>query len=113
MLGASAPLAFFFLFYSTIIPIAGITMAVGFLVALAYQNLLRRWSLQGFSDLQRLTIAAGALGFFMFFDFILKLNGHLGMSGVGVGFLVLVLMLRRRILAAVSPCGAVNSSVAV
>ena len=101
LLGTSAPLGFLVFFYSTIIPVAAITMAVGFLVALAYQNLLCRWSLRGFSDLQRLSIIAGALGFFMFFDFVLELNGVLGMSGVGVGFLVLVIMLRRRIVTAV------------
>ncbi len=103
LLGCSAPLAFFFLFYSTIIPVAAITIAAGFLVVLAYQKLLRRWCLQGFSDVQRLMVAAGALGFFMFFDVILELKGVLGMSGVGVGFLALVLMLRRRILTAIKP----------
>ncbi|MEK6919999.1 MAG: hypothetical protein AABX62_03025, partial [Thermoproteota archaeon] len=58
----------------------------------------RRWASQGFTDLQRLGLAGGALGFFMFFDSILEINGIFGMSGVGVAFLIFIFKLRKRII---------------
>ncbi len=97
-LGFSVPLAFFFLFYSTLIPIPAITMLIGVLGVLGYGRILRRWASQGFTDLQRLGLAGGALGFFMFFDSILEINGIFGMSGVGVAFLIFIFKLRKRII---------------
>ncbi len=97
-LGFSVPLAFFFLFYSAITPVPAVTMLVGILGVLGYERVLRRWASQGFNELQRLGLAAGALGFFMFFDSILEINGILGMSAVGVAFLLFVFKLRKRIL---------------
>ncbi len=96
-LGFSVPLAFFFLFYSTLIPIPAITMLVGVFGVLGYERILRRWASQGFTDLQRLGLVGGALGFFMFFDSILEINGMFGMSAVGVAFLIFIFKLRKRI----------------
>ncbi len=97
-LGFSVPLVFFFLFYSTLIPIPAITMLIGVLGVLGYERILRRWAPQGFTDLQRLGLAGGALGFFMSFDSILEINGVFGMSAVGVAFLIFIFKLRKRIL---------------
>lgn len=96
-LGFTVPFAFFFLFNSGIIPIPALTMIVGILGVLGYEKLLERWGRKGFTDAQRLGLVAGALGFFIFFDGILELGGKLGMSGVGAGFFLLVMMMRRRI----------------
>lgn len=96
-LGLSMPFVFFFLFNSALIPIAAVTMLVGILGVWGYYRVLSRWSLRGFTDLQRLGVAAGALSFFAFFDTILEINGMLGMSVVGLAFLVLILRIRRRI----------------
>jgi len=97
-LGFSVPFAFFFLFNSALIPIPAITMLIGILGVLGYERILRRWAHEGFTDLQRLGLAGGALGFFMFFDAILEINGVLGMSTVGIAFFVFILRLRQRIL---------------
>lgn len=97
-LGFSIPFAFFFLFNSALIPISAITMLIGVLGVLGYERVLRRWAYEGFTDLQRLGLAGGALGFFMFFDGILEINGVLGMSAVGVAFFLFILRLRGRIL---------------
>jgi hypothetical protein len=96
--GLSVPFAFFFLFNSAIIPIAAVTMLVGVMGVIGYERLLRRWSVEGFNDFQRLALAAGALGFFMFFDQVLEAKGVLGMSAVGIGFFILVFRLRRRVM---------------
>jgi hypothetical protein len=73
-------------------------MLVGVLGVLGYERLLRRWSVEGFNDFQRLALASGALGFFMFFDQVLEAKGVLGMSAVGIGFFILVFRLRRRVM---------------
>jgi len=96
-LGFSVPFAFFFLFNSALIPIPAITMLIGILGVLGYERILRRWAHEGFTDLQRLGLAGGALGFFVFFDWILEINGMLGMSAVGVAFFLFILRLRQRI----------------
>ena len=51
---------------------------------------------QGFTDLQRLGLAGGALGFFMLLDAILELRGLFGMSAVGIAFFAFMLRLMRR-----------------
>ncbi len=96
--GFSVPLSFFFLFYSTLIPFAAITMLVGVLGVLAYDRILSRWASRGLTELQKLGLAAGALGFFILFDVILELNGILGMSAVGLFFSLFILELRKRVM---------------
>jgi hypothetical protein len=96
-LGFSVPFAFFFLFNSALIPIPAITTLIGILGVLGYERILRGWAHEGFTDLQRLSLAGGALGFFVFFDWILEINGTLGMSAVGVAFFLFILRLRQRI----------------
>ena len=51
-------------------------------MVLGYERLLTRWARRGFTDLQKLGLMTGALGFFaLFFDFILDLFlGRLGTS---------------------------------
>jgi hypothetical protein len=96
-LGFTMPFEFFFLFTSGIIPIPALTMVVGILGVLGFEKPLEHWSRKGFTDSQRFGLVAGALSFFIFLDGILELGGKLGMSGVGAGFLFLVIMTRRRI----------------
>lgn len=97
-LGFSVPFVFFFLFNSALIPTPAITMLIGVLGVLGYERIVRSWASEGFTDLQRLGLASGAAGFFMFFDAILEINGLLGMSTVGIAFFVFILRLRQRIL---------------
>ncbi len=100
--GFSVPLGFFILFYSTLIPFAAITMLVGVLGVLAYERILSRWASQGLTELQRLGLAAGALGFFILLDVILEMNGILGMSAVGLFFFLFIFELRKRLMLRVS-----------
>jgi hypothetical protein len=103
--GVSVPFIFFF-FFTAIgpakIPWAGGTVIVGALIVIGFERLLRRWAKAGFSDLQRLSLASGALGFFIGLSPILELKGALGMTGVGVGFFLLLFKLRKRVLLRVS-----------
>ena len=62
-LGLSVPAVLFFLFNSAMIPHSIITMIVVALLVLGYERLLSRWSLKGWTDLQRLGLAAGAVFF--------------------------------------------------
>src|SRR2546427_260811 len=99
--GVSAPLVFFFFFTGlgpATIPWAGGTMLIGGFIVFGFERLLRRWAKEGFSDLQRLTLASGALGFFIGLSPILELKGALGMTAVGIGFFVLLFKLRRRVI---------------
>jgi hypothetical protein len=49
-------------------------MIVGAVLVLCYERLLTRWARKGFSDLQKLGLITGALGFFaLFLDWILEL----------------------------------------
>ncbi len=98
LFGFSVPLAFFFLFYSTIIPVPAITMLVGVLGVFGYERVLNRWAAHGFTDVQRLGLATGCLGFFMLFDVILEINGILGMSIVGACFAVILIKLRNHVI---------------
>jgi hypothetical protein len=66
-LGFSVPTIFFFLFTSALIPLAVGTMIVGAILVLGYERLLTRWARRGFSDLQKLGLMTGALGFFAVF----------------------------------------------
>jgi len=60
---------------------------------------LTRWAKRGVSDLQKLGLMTGALGFFAaFFDFILESFGRLGTSALGVAFIVYLLWIRKRII---------------
>ena len=99
-LGFSVPAIFFFFFNSALIPIAAGTMIVGGFMVLGYERLLTRWARRGFSDLQKLGLITGALGFFaLFFDFILDLFlGRLGTSVLGVAFIVYLLWIRKKII---------------
>ncbi len=98
-LGFSVPAISFFLFNSAIIPSAIITMIVGALLVLGYERLLSRWSLEGWTDLQRLGLVAGAVFFFaFFFDPVLEFAGRLGTSVAGIGFAVFLLVLRKRVI---------------
>jgi hypothetical protein len=54
---------------------------------------------RNWTDLHRHGLVAGSLGFFFFLSFILEAAGIPGMSLVAVGFLLLLLWLRRRLLA--------------
>jgi hypothetical protein len=100
-LGFSVPAVFLFLFNSALIPLAVGTMIVGGFIVLGYERLLARWARKGFSDLQKLGLIAGALGFFaLFFDFILDLFlGRVGTSVLGVVFIAYLLWIRKNILA--------------
>src|SRR5207245_10498983 len=62
-LGFSVPALFFFLFNSALIPFAAGTMIVGGFMVLGYERLLTRWARRGFSDIQKLGLITGALGF--------------------------------------------------
>jgi hypothetical protein len=99
-LGFSAPAVFFFFFNSALIPYAIGTMFVGGFMVLGYERVLTRWARRGFSDLQKLGLMAGALGFFaLFFDFILDIFlGRIGTSVLGVAFIVYLLWIRKKIL---------------
>jgi len=106
--GVSVPLIFFFFFTGlgpSTIPWAGGTMLIGAFVVFGFERLLRRWSREGFSDLQRLSLASGALGFFIGLSPILELKGALGMTGVGIGFFLLLFTLRKRVMLRISPFG--------
>jgi hypothetical protein len=97
-LGVSAPLAFLFLFTSTLIPFALVTMIVGAILVLGYEKLLSGWARKGFNDLQKLGLMTGALGFWaLFFDPILELSGRLGTSVLGGAFVAYLILLRRRV----------------
>ncbi len=98
-LGFSVPTIFFFLFTSALIPIAAGTMIVGAILVLGYERLLSRWARRGFSDLQKLSLMTGALGFFAaFLDFILESFGRLGTSALGVAFILYLLWIRKKII---------------
>jgi hypothetical protein len=75
-------------------------MIVGGFMVLGYERLLTRWARRGFSDLQKLGLITGALGFFaLFFDFILDLFlGRLGTSVLGVAFVAYLLWIRKKII---------------
>jgi hypothetical protein len=100
-LGFSVPAVFFFFFNSALIPIAAGTMIIGGLMVLGYERLLTRWARIGFTDLQKLGLMTGALGFFaLFFDFILDLFlGRVGTSVLGIAFIAYLLWIRKNILA--------------
>ncbi len=96
-LGFSAPAAFLFLFNSALIPLAIGTMIVGAIMVLGYERLLTRWATKGVSDLQRLSLMAGALGFWtVFWDPALEIIGRIGTSALGLVFILYPLVLRRR-----------------
>jgi hypothetical protein len=99
-LGLSVPAIFFFFFNSALIPIAAGTVIIGGFMVLGYERLLTRLARRGFTDLQKLGLMTGALGFFaLFFDFILDLVlGRVGTSVLGVAFIVYLLWIRKRIL---------------
>jgi len=100
-IGFSVPAVFFFFFNSALIPIAAGTMIVGGFMVLGYERLLTRWARRGFSDIQKLGLITGALGFFaLFFDFILDLFlGRVGTSVLGMAFIAYLLWIRKNILA--------------
>jgi hypothetical protein len=99
-LGFSVPALFFFFFNSALIPVAAGTMIIGAFMVLGYERLLTRWARRGFSDLQKLGLMTGALGFFaLFFDFILDLFlGRLGTSVLGLAFIAYLLWVRKKII---------------
>jgi hypothetical protein len=76
-------------------------MIVGGFMVLGYERLLTRWAGRGFTDLQKLGLITGALGFFaLFFDFILDFFlGRVGTSVLGVAFVAYLLWIRKNILA--------------
>lgn len=95
--GFSAPAVFFFFFTGALIPFAIVTIMVGGLMVLGYERLLSRWAQRGFSDLQKLGLMTGALGFFAaFFDIILETLGRLGTSVLGVSFIIYLLWVRKK-----------------
>jgi hypothetical protein len=100
-LGFSVPAVFFFFFNSALIPIAAGTMVVGGFMVLGYERLLSQWARRGFTDLQKLGLITGALGFFaLFFDFILDIFlGRIGTSALGIVFIVYLLWIRKNVLA--------------
>jgi len=100
-LGFSVPAVFFFFFNSALIPIAAGTMIIGVFIVLGYERLLTRWARKGFSDLQKLGLMTGAIGFFaLFFDFILDLFlGRIGTIVLGIAFITYLLWIRKNILA--------------
>jgi hypothetical protein len=74
-------------------------MIVGAILVLSYERLLTRRARRGLSDLQKLGLMTGALGFFAaFFDFILESIGRLGTSALGVAFIVYLLWIRKKII---------------
>jgi hypothetical protein len=98
-LGFSVPTIFFFLFTSTLIPLAAGTMIVGAILVLGYERLLTRWARRGFSDLQKLGLMTGALGFFAaLFDLILEFLGRIGTSALGIAFVIYLLWIRKKII---------------
>lgn len=98
-LGLSVPAVFFFLFNSALIPVAVGTMIVGGVLVLGYEGLLMRWAKKGFSDIQRLGLIMGGLGFWTFFwDPLLEFLGRLGTSVLGLMFIVYLISLRRKLL---------------
>src|SRR5437870_12090231 len=105
IIGVSLHLLFFFFVTgpgTATIPWAGGTMLIGWSIVFGFERLLRRWAKEGFSDLQRLKLASGALGFFIGLSPILELKGALGMTAVGIGFFLLLFNLRRRVILSVS-----------
>jgi len=99
--GVSVPFTFFFFFTGlgpALIPWAEGTMLVGALIVVGFERLLRKWAIEGFSDLQRLNLASGALGFFIGLSPILELKGAIGMSAVGVGFFLILFKLRTKLI---------------
>src|SRR2546426_12179350 len=104
--GVSVQLFFFFFFTGlgpATIPWAAGTMLIGASIVFGFERLLRRWAKQGFSDLQRLSLVSGALGFFIGLSPILELKGALGMTGVGIGYFLLLFALRKRVMLRISP----------
>ena len=104
--GVSVPFIFFLFFTGlgpTTIPWAGGTMIIGASIVFGFERLLRKWAREGFSDIQRLNLASGALGFFICLSPILELKGALGMTGVGIGFFLLLFALRKRVMLRISP----------
>lgn len=96
--GVSVPAVFFFLFNSALFPAAIATMILGALLILGYERLLTHWARRGFSDLQRLGLMTGALGFWtLFWDPLLEFLGRFGTSLIGLAFVVYVLSLRRKL----------------
>ena len=95
--GFSVPAFFFFFFTSALIPLAAVTMIVGALAVLGYERLLSKWARRGFTDLQKLGLMTGALGFFAaFFDLILESLGRIGTSILGISFIVYLLWIRKK-----------------
>ena len=80
-------------------------MLIGGLIVFGFERLLKRWAKEGFSDLQRLSLASGALGFFIGLSPILELKGAIGMTSVGIGFFLILFKLRRRVVLRVSRLG--------
>jgi hypothetical protein len=98
-LGFSVPTIFFFLFTSALIPLAAGTMIIGAILVLSYERLLTRLARRGFSDLQKLGLMTGALGFFAaFFDLILESLGRLGTSALGIAFIIYLSWIRKKII---------------
>ena len=100
-LGFSVPAVFFFFFNSAMIPLAVGTMIIGGFMVLGYERVLTRWARRGFSDLQKLGLMTGALGFFaLFFDFILDFFlGRVGTTVLGMTFIAYLLWIRKNVLA--------------
>ena len=98
LLGATVPAFFFFFFTSALIPFAIVTMAIGGLAVFGYERLLSHWAIRGFSDLQKLGLMTGALGFFAgFLDIVLEILGRLGTSVLGIAFVIYLFWLRKKI----------------
>ena len=95
--GFSVPAFFFFFFTSALIPLAAVTMILGALAVFVYERLLSKWARRGFTNLQKLGLMTGALGFFAaFFDLILESLGRLGTSVLGISFIVYLLWIRKK-----------------
>lgn len=104
LVGVSVPAVFFFLFNTALIPFAIGTMILGGFLVLGYERLLSRWAVKGFTDLQRLSLIAGAIGFWaLFFDSILELIGRLGTSLLGLSFVLYIFFLRKKTLGRLVP----------
>jgi hypothetical protein len=74
-------------------------MIVGAILVLGYERLLTRWARRGFSDLQKLGLMTGALGFFAaLFDLILEFLGRIGTSALGIAFVIYLLWIRKKII---------------
>lgn len=102
--GFSVPAFFFFFFTSALVPYAVVTMVVGVLVVLGYERLLSRWAQRGFTDIQKLSLMTGALGFFAgFFDLILESLGRIGTSALGISFVIYLLWIRKKIIFHLGP----------